>query len=102
MPENLKGHPIDRANDRPQFFDHPAMDRMMGIIMALSEEVIVLSDRMDRMQQIISEQSNLTNDDFNHIHDEADLQQKHDAFIQRIFRVLEEDINQHITNEDSK
>lgn len=44
MHRNAKGK-------RPHFYDNPALDQMMSMIMVLAGEVSVLSDQIDRMQR---------------------------------------------------
>ncbi|MBL8630093.1 MAG: hypothetical protein JNM81_10720 [Rhodospirillaceae bacterium] len=45
VPQTAKGH-------RPSFFDDPANDRMMAMMMALITEVSVLRDRIDTVEAI--------------------------------------------------
>jgi hypothetical protein len=42
----------DARGKRPNFYDTPAMDQMMSMIMVLASEVSVLADEMDSMQRV--------------------------------------------------
>lgn len=41
------------------FFDHPAHDRMLAMLMALAAEVWVLNDRLRAMESLLAEQGTL-------------------------------------------
>jgi len=41
------------------FFDHPAHDRMLAMLMALAAEVWVLNDRLRVMESLLAEQGTL-------------------------------------------
>jgi hypothetical protein len=45
------------------FFDEPAIDRLLGMIMTLSAEVWVLSDRMKSIESILERKDVITRSD---------------------------------------
>ena len=43
----------DSRGKRPAFYDHPALDQMMSMIMVLASEMSVVSDRVDSLERVI-------------------------------------------------
>lgn len=82
---------------RPQFFDDPANDRLTAIITALTTEVAVLSDRLVTLEALLVEKSVLENEavDSHQLDAEAMAarRQRHAAFTNRVFYVLQEEID---------
>ena len=46
--------PALKIRDEQQFFDDPAIDRLMGFVFALSAEVYVLRDRVLRLENLLT------------------------------------------------
>ncbi|MET0277623.1 MAG: hypothetical protein ABW198_04745 [Pseudorhodoplanes sp.] len=46
--------PALKARDEQQFFEDPAIDRLMGFAFALSAEVYVLRDRVSRLETLLT------------------------------------------------
>ncbi len=46
--------PALKVRDEQQFFDDPALDRLMGFAFALSAEVYVLRDRVARLESLLT------------------------------------------------
>jgi len=46
--------PALKVRDEQQFFDDPAIDRLMGFAFALSAEVYVLRDRVARLESLLT------------------------------------------------
>ena len=44
----------DARGKRPQFYQDPALDQMMGMIMVLAGEVAVLADQLDSTQRVLA------------------------------------------------
>jgi hypothetical protein len=38
---------------RPQYFDDPALDRMLSIVMAMAGEISVLRERLDTLERLL-------------------------------------------------
>lgn len=51
-----KGH-------RPQYFDDPALDRMLSMLMALIGEVSVMRERLDTVERLLEAKGTLTRAD---------------------------------------
>ncbi|MBB5687716.1 hypothetical protein [Sphingobium boeckii] len=44
----------DAKGKRPSFYDEPALDQMMSMIMVLAGEVSVLADHVDSMERVMT------------------------------------------------
>jgi hypothetical protein len=44
----------DSRGKRPAFYDHPAHDQMMSMILVLASEMSVVSDHIDSLERVIS------------------------------------------------
>lgn len=53
MTETFGGDPLDRAGTQPVFFDDPAMDRMLAMLLALAEELAVTRERLDTHERLL-------------------------------------------------
>lgn len=67
----MKADPIDwmlRANakakgKRPQYFDDPALDRMLSMLMAVVAEVSVVRERLDTIERLLEQKGSITRTD---------------------------------------
>ena len=48
---------------RPQYFDDPAMDRMLSMLMALVGEVSVLRERTDTLERLLEQKGSISRSD---------------------------------------
>jgi len=80
---------------RPRFFEDPAIDRLAAIVTALTAEVSALADRVDTMETLLAQKGALAMheiDAFKPGAEEAARRRKrHDALISRVFYVLREE-----------
>ena len=53
MTERFGGDPIERSGKNPVFFDDPVLDRMMGMILTLAEELAVTRERLDSLERVM-------------------------------------------------
>ncbi len=69
--------PAERAPLQPEqvFFDDPAIDRLLGMVMTLSAEVWVLSDRMRSIEHLLDTQGVLSRADLDTYQPDADTAQ---------------------------
>jgi hypothetical protein len=44
----------DSRGKRPAFYDHPALDQMMSMIMVLTSEMSVLTDHVDSLERVLA------------------------------------------------
>lgn len=52
MSDKIKITPVNRGK-RPAFFDDPAIDQLMAIVMSMSAEMSVLYDRVDTIERLL-------------------------------------------------
>ena len=48
---------------RPAYFDDPALDRMLSIVMAVAGEVAVLKERLDTIERLLDAQGTISRAD---------------------------------------
>ncbi len=77
---------------RPYFFDDPAVDKLLAIVMALAGEVSVLRDRLDTLTQIAAQKDLLEPQELDAFVPDASLRAERDAwrdeFLNRILRIV--------------
>ena len=77
---------------RPYFFDDPAVDKLLAIVMALAGEVSVLRDRLDTLTQIAAKKDLLKPEELDAFVPDASLRAERDAwrddFLNRILRIV--------------
>lgn len=81
---------------RPQYFDDPALDRMLSMLMALVGEVSVVRERLDTVERLLESRGSITRADI-----EAYVPDRDAAFergcltreyILRVMRALQQDV----------
>lgn len=84
--------PRHTRGKRPHFFEDPAVDQLMSVVVAMAGELSVLYDRVDAMQRVMDEKGSLTREELeNYQPDEtaaAERQARRDTYLQRIFRIV--------------
>jgi len=100
----MSEEPLDwmlRANakakgKRPQYFDDPAQDRMLSILMALVGEVSVLRERLDTVERLLECNGSLTRADIDAYVPDRDAGFERGAatreFIARVMRGVQQDL----------
>jgi hypothetical protein len=83
------------VGERPTFFDDPAVDQLMAIIMAMSGELSVLYDRVDSLERLLDEKEVVGRDEVDAYRPdeggEAERRARRTEYIQRLFRIIRED-----------
>jgi len=81
--------------ERPSYFDHTDVDRVMHVVLALVSEVAALRERLDTHERLASEGLTATPDRVEaHVagaHTERAREAWREAYIARLFRVFSED-----------
>jgi len=81
---------------RPQYFDDPALDRMLSMLMALIGEVSVMRERLDTVERLLESKGTVTRADI-----ESYVPDREAAFergcltheyISRVMRAVQQDI----------
>jgi hypothetical protein len=77
---------------RPHFFDDPAVDQLLGIVLGLTQEVSVLRDRVDTMERLMDRNGAVSRADIEAYAPDAEGQAERarvrNEYLQRVFRVL--------------
>ncbi len=96
MKPDFSKDPIEAAQQRPIFFDTPGMDELVHMLVAMAEEVAVLSERLDNAQALLESKGVLSPAELdNYVPDAATRQQRlaqHQARIARLLSVLQPDV----------
>ncbi|HEU4532254.1 MAG TPA: hypothetical protein VFR59_13760 [Steroidobacteraceae bacterium] len=84
--------PRHARGTRPHFFDDPALDQMMSVLLEVVQEVSVLADRVDAMQRLLDRNGTLTRSDLENYRPDAtaegERQRRREEYLQRIFRTV--------------
>ena len=81
---------------RPDYFDDPAVDRLLSMVLALTGEVSVLRDRLDTIERLLHAKETLLREDIEHYApdraagEERGLATK--AYISRIMRGFQQEL----------
>lgn len=82
---------------RPTFFEDTANDRLTAIITALTAEVATLCDRVVTLESVLASSGVMAKDAIETYQptpeDMDERRQRHAAFTQRVFYVLQEEID---------
>ena len=84
--------------ERPTFFDDPAIDQLMAIIMSMSAELSVLYDRVDSLEQLLAEKDVVRLGEVESYRPgeavEAQRKARREDYLKRLFRIVREDAAQ--------
>jgi hypothetical protein len=91
MTEN--GIPRFARGQRPNFFEDPAVDKLLGIVLGLAQEVAVLRDRVDTMERVMERKGSVSRADIEaFVPDAAAAAERANVraeYLGRVFRVLQ-------------
>lgn len=80
---------------RPQFFDNPESERLMGILMAVVEELAVTRERLDTVERLLEAAGNLDRGAIDDYHpDKAAATERglmNQEYIARVLRILQQE-----------
>jgi len=84
--------PRHTRGKRPHFFEDPAVDQLMSVVLAMSAEISVLYDRVDAMQRLMDKKGSLSSEELETYQPDeaaaAERQAQREALLQRVFRVI--------------
>ena len=93
--------PIARAGakakgKRPQYFDDPAIDRTLSIVMAIAGEVAVMRERLDTIERLLDAQGSVSRAEIEAFVPDREAATArgllHKAYIARILRGVQQDM----------
>ena len=80
-------------NKRPHQFDDPAIDTLLSIVVSLGNEVYVMRDRMRIIEKMLEAKGTISRADIEAYkptpEEEEEIRKDNDAFMARLFRVFE-------------
>lgn len=100
LPEPAELDPVAEANrrakgKRPQFFDDPAVERVLSITMAVATELAVARERIDTLERLLVQRGVLDADAVDRYVPDPAAQARRDAwgreYVARVLRILEQD-----------
>ena len=78
-------------------FEDPAMDILLGIVVSLGNEVYVVRDRLRIIEKMLEAKGTISRADVEAYkptpEEEEEIRKDNDAFIARLFRVFEGDLD---------
>ena len=78
---------------RPSFFRDPGVDQLYSIAVELAAELSVALDRIDTLEQLLDTKSVVTHTEIEDYRPDARVEaqraDRRDAYLQRVFRILE-------------
>lgn len=81
---------------RPSYFDDPAMDRMLSILMAVAGEVSVLRERLDTVERLLEEKGSIRREDIESYEPDREAGFERGAatreYVARILRGVQQDM----------
>lgn len=81
--------------ERPQYFQDPAIDKVLAITMALAGEVAVMHDQIDTMQRLMEKGSPVTRADVAAYIPDVDVREERDAwrqtFLANVLRIVHQE-----------
>jgi hypothetical protein len=91
---------------RPNFFDDPAVDQLLGVVLGLTQEVSVLRDRVDTMERLMDRNGAVSRADLEaYVPDaaaQAERAQLRNDYLQRVFRVLRHEAGHYSSSESEQ
>ena len=82
--------------ERPYFFDDPAVDRLLAMLMGLAGEVSVLRDRVDTIERLAEQNEMFTRSDIENFQpDDAALRERaerREIFLGEITRIIQAEL----------
>jgi predicted nucleic acid-binding Zn-ribbon protein len=81
---------------RPHYFDDPAQDRMLSILMALVSEVSVVRERIDTIERLLDAKGTISRADIEAYMPDKDAAHERSvstkAYIARVMRALQQEL----------
>lgn len=87
---------VKAKGKRPQYFDDPAIDRTLSIVMAIAGEVAVLRERLDTVERLLDAKGSISRADIEAYTPDrqagAERGLLHKEYIARILRGVQQDM----------
>ncbi len=91
LPRTAKGK-------RPQYFEDPATDKLLAIVVSLVSEVSVLRDRLDTVESLIEKEKLFSRDDietFEPSEEQRTVREERRAeYLDRVFHIIQSELDE--------
>ena len=81
---------------RPQYFDDPAVDRLLSMLMATVQELAVTRERLDTIERLLETQGTLSKSDIDAYRPDGEAANErglaHRDLLSRVLRAVEQDM----------
>ena len=100
----MTGHRVPRVarGKRPQYFEDPATDKLMAIVVSLIGELSVTRDRLDALERLLETEGSLSRQQLDEMRFDEEAANERDRerrdYIGRVMRIVTMELQQ--TNED--
>ncbi len=89
------GRPKPEMGGRPYFFDDPAIDQIMAVVLAMSAELSVVYDRVDTIERLLAGRDLLDRGEVETYRPDTQVakerQARHKNYLDRIFRIIRDE-----------
>jgi hypothetical protein len=89
------GRPKPEMGGRPYFFDDPAIDQIMAVVLAMSAELSVVYDRVDTIERLLAGRDLLDRGEVEAYRPDDQVAKerraRHKDYLDRIFRIIREE-----------
>jgi hypothetical protein len=83
------------TGERPCFFDDPAIDQLLGMLLAMSAELAVVRDRLDTVERLLERKGVLVREEIEAYRPDEKVAQErrklHQEFLQRFLRIVRDE-----------
>ena len=90
LPKHSKG-------ERPYFFDDPAVDKLLAMLLAMAGELSVLRDRLDTLERLVEEKGLINRQDIESYEPDKNVIAEHDAqreeYLKQILKIVDVEIS---------
>ena len=87
---------VKAKGKRPQYFEDPAVDRTLSIVMAIAGEVAVLRERLDTVERLLDAKGTISRADIEHYSPDSAVGAArgllHKEYVARILRGVQQDM----------
>lgn len=91
---DIKISPLN-IGERPCFFDDPAIDQLLGMMLAVSAELSVTRDRLDTVERLLASKGLVAGGEIEGFRPDAQVagerKRRHEEYLQRILRIVREE-----------
>lgn len=96
-PKTLMDYNLEAKGRRPHFFDDPAVDKVLAMLMTMAGELSVTRERLDTLERILERRGGLSREEIEEFQaSEAEAKERAEMrsdYVARLLRVLQTEID---------